>query len=175
MSHKGLGGFFVYWSMKVKMVSGCSQKVFWLPLQLLWSLEKPYRGYEKMKFCKNRFFWHFLGLKCAMSRKSDDFHDISICDKIWTNYRIKTLDTSFESLEPILFEKKFYFSNSLDLVIFEALHHLGLTKMAKNRKFRLDIPKAIIQWKIMKNWFFFIFRKISAISFPKTCQASSYD
>ena len=109
MSHKGLGGFFVYWSMKVKMLSGCSQKVFWLPLQLLWSLEKPYRGYEKMKFCKNRFFWHFLGLKCAMSRKSDDFHDISICDKIWTNYRIKTLDTSFESLEPIVFEKNIFF------------------------------------------------------------------
>ena len=58
---------------------------------------------------------------------------------------MKTLDTSFESLELIVFEEKNFISNSLDLAIFEALHHLGLTERAKNRKFRSDIPKAIIQ------------------------------
>ena len=78
-------------------------------------------------------------------------------DNFWTNYRINTLDTSLKSLGIIFFENKIFNANSLDLAIFEDLYHLGLTEWAKNRKFGLHIPKAIIPWKIMKNHFFFIF------------------
>ena len=58
-----------------------------------------------------------------------------------------------------MFRKQIFIPNSPDLVIFEALHHLGLTEWAQNTKFRLDIPKAIIQPKIMKNPFFSHFSK----------------
>ena len=101
-------------------------------------------------FIKNQLFWKILVENVKFCKFSNN-------DNFWINYRINTLDTSLKSLGIIFFENKKYFSNSLDLVIFEALHPLGLTERAKNRKFRLDIPKAIIQWKIMKNRFFFHF------------------